>query len=376
MVQFYPFQKKLWLLVLAGGIGYSGLTQTSPCGPLVENFNTASNGMAGFSSSTLHTTEPGFTYATTGQNSGFLQRCAVPSGGTTFEIISPTYISFASQTTIGYGFELSGPVAVSNVIAYLLYVDNNNKTNSVFMASITPTYTGTGNNTLATVCQTFDVSTVTGFTPGEAYQIVLDITAAQSSNNNQCIVFDNFRTTGTFSNAPLPVTFTGFGAKKLETGIQLIWNVANERGVQTYIVEKSTTGREFTQLGQVPASNSTAYSFLDNSASSGINFYRIKEVDIDGKFRYSTIVRLNLDKTIVLKAYPSPAKDEVTIEHALANKGTLSLTTADGRIVKQIDIIPGLNQSIINISSLKAGLYIVRFVNENGGIEITKLIKE
>jgi hypothetical protein len=244
------------------------------------------------------------------------------------------------------------------------------------MGSLTPSYSGTGSNALATICQTFDITNVTGFTPGEAYRVILDFTSAQSSNNNQCIVFDNFRTTGTNAAASLPVAFTGFGIKKTESGIQLTWNVAGERDVQSYLIERSTNGNNFTKLGEVAASNSTAYSFVDNQPVNGLAFYRIKETDADGKFKYSTIVRLNLDKNIVLKAYPSPAKDQVTIEHPVSNKGILSITTTDGRVVKQMDTKPGLNQTVINISNLKAGLYVVRFLNENRQTETVKLIKQ
>src|SRR4029078_52972 len=117
------------------------------------------------------------------------------------------------------------------------------------------------------------------------------------------------------------------------------------------------------------------YSFMDNQPVNGLAFYRIKETDADGKFRYSTIVRLNLNRNLSLRAYPLPAKDQVTIEHAVTGKGTLSITTTDGRLVKQMDVKPDLDQSIINISNLKAGFYIVRFVN-GSHIESIKLVKE
>ena len=99
-------------------------------------------------------------------------------------------------------------------------------------------------------------------------------------------------------------------------------------------------------------------------------------MDIDGKSKYSPIVRLNLDRNISLRAYPSPATSEVTIEHSATAKGTLSITTTDGRIVKQIEVKPQMTQSFINTSTLKAGLYVVRFVTAEGKIQTTKLVKQ
>lgn len=375
MEQLYPLRKALAAAVFVF-LGYTADSQTSPCGPIVENFNNTGGTMAGFSSSTLLSSAPGFTFGVTGQN-GFLQRCNIASAGTAYFIVSPTYQSLASQTSIGWGFTLSGDVEASQVDAYVQYIDNTGNINSVSIYTNTSTpYTGSGANRQLVICETTDISTITGFTAGEAFRIVIQLTAASSSNNNQCMIFDDFRVTGTIAQAPLPVTFVGFGVKKTDAGVELVWNVAGERDVQSYVVERSTTGGNFASLGEVTATSATSYSFVDIRPVNGVTFYRIKEVDIDGKFKYSTIVKLNLSNHYSLRVYPSPAKDEVTIEHASTNKGTLSITTSDGRVVKQMDVIPELNQTIINVSSLKAGLYIVRFVNAGGQAETTKLIKE
>ena len=372
MEQLYPL-RRIAVLLTASVLSYSAIAQT--CGPIVENFNNTGGTMAGFTSSTMLSPEPGFTFGQTGQN-GYLQRCGIPSAGTTYFIVSPTYQPIGTPAFVGYGFELSG-ITVSSISVYFQYIDNNNLTNSVLDTTFTnPAYTGSGGNTTLAICDSFLLSRATGFTPGERYRIVIQLTASSASNNNQCIVFDNFRTTGSVSAAPLPVSFIGFGAKKTSKGIELIWNVAGERDVQTYVVERTSTGNDFTELGQVAANNSAAYSFLDNQPANGQIFYRIKEVDIDGKYRYSTIVRLNLNQSISLRAYPSPAKDNVTIEHSVTSKGTLSITTTDGRLVRQISVKPELSQAVIDISSLKAGLYIVRFANGAGHTETAKLIKE
>lgn len=373
MEHFYSL-RKIAVLFTTSLITYSAIAQ-SVCGPIVQNFDNTGGSMAGFTSSTFLSSSPGFVYGQTAQD-GYLQRCDISSAGTVFTITSPTYQSTPLQTYVGYGFELSGQVAVSIVDVYVQFIDDDNKVTTVFDSQITPVYTGSGSNAVAAICDSFLLARATGFTAGESYRFVFQITSATSSNNNQCIIFDDFRTTGGAAAAPLPVSFIGFGAKKLDAGIQLIWNVAGERDVVSYQVERSTNGRDFIKLGEVAANNSTAYSFIDRQPATGLAFYRIKETDIDGKYKYSTIVRLNLDISFGLRAYPSPAKDLVTIEHAITSKGRLTITTTDGRIIKQIDIKPNLSQSVINISSLKAGLYIVRFVNGNSQTETTRLIKE
>jgi hypothetical protein len=374
MQQFYSL-RKLALMLCATFLGYSAISQTSPCGQVVENFDATGGSMAGFSSYVDNSTAAGFSYQQTGPN-GYLQRCGIPASGSTYQLVTPTYQSAASQTVAGYGFELSGAVNVSTIIVHFEYVDNTNTVNSILAGFVMPSYSGSGGNSMATICNTFSFVGLPGFTPGEAYRFRFEIVAGSSSNNNQCITFDNFRTTGFRSNASLPVTFSAFGAKQTSKGIELIWNVAAEQDVQTYIVERSSTGADFSKLGEVAASKQTAYSFLDNQPVAGNAFYRIKEVDIDGKSKYSPIVRLNLDRNIALRAYPSPATSEVTIEHSATDKGTVSIVTTDGRIVKQIEVKPQMTQTFVNTSTLKAGLYVVRFVGADGKTQTTKLVKQ
>lgn len=376
MEQVYSSLKKSILLFIFGSIGYAGFAQ--PCtAPLVQDFNNTGGTMAGFTSTIFLSTAPGFTYGSTGPN-GYLQRCNIPTPGAEYLIYSPTYQTLTTQTTIPWGFTLRGDVEASKVEVFVQYIADPGTPAiavSVYENSSTP-YNGSGANRQLTVCETTPMNTLSAFNSGEPFRIVIKITAETASNNNQCIIFDDFRVGGTAAQAPLPVSFVGFGAKKIESGIELIWNVVGETDVLSYQVERSTNGRDFIKLGEVAASNSTAYSFMDKQPANGLAFYRIKEVDIDGKYKYSTIVRLNLDISFGLRAYPSPARDLVTIEHAVSSKGKLSITAADGRVVRQIDIKPDLSQTVVNVSGFKAGLYIVRFTNGNGQTETTKLIKE
>ena len=375
MIHLYPVLRKKAalfssILVLTGS---SLFAQTGTCGPIVENFT---NGSAGFSSSTLNSTAPGFTYATQASN-GFLQRCSVSSPGTVYEITTPTYQTLNGQTTVGYGFELSGQVAASNVTVFLQYFDNANNINTVQVANFAPTYIGGGSNATATICQNFNISSYTGFTVGDRYRFVIQVTSSTASNSNQCIVFDNFRTTGGTNAAPLPVTFTGFVARKSGNSVQAIWNVAGERDVLRYEVERSTNGRDFTLAGTVTATGAAAYSFTDNQPISGVSFYRVRNVDVDGKFRYTAIVRVNTADRIAIKAFPQPVRGQLTIEHpAISGKGNITVTSASGQVIRRMDVKGDDTQTIIDLSSAQSGIYIVRFDNGNGTVEQLKVVKQ
>ncbi|MES2882363.1 MAG: T9SS type A sorting domain-containing protein, partial [Bacteroidota bacterium] len=351
--------------------------QNMPCGPVAENFNT-SGGMAGFTSSTVNSTSAGFSFSQQGQN-GFLQRCAVPSGGTVFEITTPTYQTFASQTAVGYGFDLTGAVIVSRTVVLLQYRDNTGNINSVEVANFAPSYDATGGGGLAAECRSVAINSYTGFTPGEAYRFIFQFTAASSSQNNQCIVFDNFRTTGSNSAIILPVSFTGINAKRLKNSVEIIWNVAGEKEVARYEIERSSNGSDFSKVGEVAATGGAGYFFNDVHPFSGVTFYRIKNVDADGKTKYSGIVKLkeNSASSGSMKVYPNPATTHLIAEHGtIAANAKLKIIAPDGKTIKTILPNNGVANTQLDVSSLSPGMYIIKLEDVNGKVRTTFFVKQ
>ncbi len=380
MNHVYPFLKNQALLIGSAVLSLFGslnLNAQSICGPIMEDFNNTGGSTAGFYSSTVGPSPTvGFTYGTDGVN-GYLQRCAIPSGGTTYEIITPTYQTLASQTAVGYGFELNGDVIISLANVYLDYTDNTGTVNTVFITQFVPSYTGGASGTVAEECRLLDMSSYAGFTPGDRYRFVFQFIVSSSSSASECVIFDNFRTTGVEALIPLPVTFTGFTARKAGNAVQLNWTVAQEKDVAHYEVERSSNGKDFVKIGEVPATESSSYSFTDHQPGSAVSFYRVRNMDLDGRFKYTTIARVNLEKNVSLRAYPQPAINEVTLEHAqLETPGTLTLTSSTGQAIRSIPVVPGSGQTRVNIGDLKAGWYLVRFNDGNGRSESIKLLKQ
>lgn len=378
MNQFYSSSAKT-LLTLSLCTLFSASTlhaQTSPCGPVVENFNATNGTTAGFTSSAVNSTAAGFTYGQTGGN-GYLQRCAIPSGGSVYELTTPTYQTLASQTAVGFGFELSGIVSVSRVVTLLQYVDNTGTVNTVEVANFTPIYDAPAGTGVARECRTVAINTYTGFTPGESYRFIFQFTASSASNASQCIVFDNFRTTGTNAQAPLPVTFTNVNVRRTGNQAQLIWNVAGEREVALYEVERSSDGRNFVKIGEVSALNHSAYAFTDAQPLQGLSFYRVRNVDIDGKSKYSYVVRYNANRVSAsLQLYPNPVKGDAVVEHnELAQNARFSIIDMNGRILKTIVPLQGVTNTRINLGSLTTGTYVLRIENGGGYAETISFVK-
>jgi hypothetical protein len=175
---------------------------------------------------------------------------------------------------------------------------------------------------------------------------------------------------------PLPVHFARVDVKAVNAGVGLTWYIDMQENVKGYEIQRSGDGRGFNSIGFVDASLEKSYSFVDNKPLA-TGFYRIKSVDNDGKYMYSIVVVFKGGQFAVpMKAYMS-SKNTLTVQHNEAVSGSLlSISSADGRLVKSQVPNSGSQQSTVDLSTAKPGLYLVRFENGTGGAETLKVIKQ
>lgn len=174
---------------------------------------------------------------------------------------------------------------------------------------------------------------------------------------------------------PLPVTFVSFTGRKAEGGTQLSWNVAGESNVKGYDVERKTAGGQFAKIGHVAATGSTTYTFTDAATQKGVVFYRLKNVDGDGRFAYSTVLSFKNGAGVVV--LPTVVTGKTTVLHDAAGAGAyISLSTADGRQVKVQRPQAGSAQTTVDMTGLRAGMYLLRWSDGAGHTETVKLVKQ
>lgn len=171
-------------------------------------------------------------------------------------------------------------------------------------------------------------------------------------------------------NVPLPVTYTHIEAAKRDNASLVTWGTAFETNSVGYNVERSNDGKTFTKIGfqnsKAVNGNSNSvleYSFTDAKPFAGINYYRLKQVDKDGKSEYSKIVSVSFDNAQTVKVYPNPATSMVTVDATSVR--SIGLYNVLGQIVNA-PVTYGSSSHSINTSGLAKGSYTLRIVTDNG----------
>jgi hypothetical protein len=288
---------------------------------------------------------------------------AEASQTTTYNLTTPSYSTFTN--TLNVRFSLAGNAKVASYTIYL-----QTATGTTSLATITD-----GANGLSGV-QCLQVSGLS-LTPATAFRFLIAFTTDGGMDGEGSINFDDFQISPVIAAAvPLPVRFSSFNAKSMSGGVALTWNVEAEENLSGYVIERSQDGRSFSKIGYVDAASQRSYSFTDNRPLASA-YYRIKSVDADGKYMYSTTLSLRGgNASVLLKAFMS-GQNTLTVQHDAALSGTrISISSADGRLIKSLAPVSGSQQTTTDLSSAKAGLYLVRFDNGTGAAVTLKVIKQ
>ncbi|HEU4471416.1 MAG TPA: T9SS type A sorting domain-containing protein [Flavisolibacter sp.] len=188
-------------------------------------------------------------------------------------------------------------------------------------------------------------------------------------NSDLAFVAYNNRSVNFQSQSALPVQYSFFKGSLSAGKSMLSWQTVSEKDASHFIVERSQDGNSFRALDSVAARNGNGvndYSYIDARPSAGSNYYRLKQVDNDGRFSYSSIVRLDpaAQSRPVARLYPNPAKDRLHIDHpAAAGRETIAVYSQSGILMQQQQPARSAVQTKIDIHTLKPGLYYLVFQN-------------
>ncbi len=177
---------------------------------------------------------------------------------------------------------------------------------------------------------------------------------------------------GGFTSVVLPVELSNFQVKRSQTSALLSWATASEKDNAVFHIEQSTNGTDFQTVSQVKGHGTTsvsnAYNFEHKTPSVGINYYRLKQVDLNGASTYSAVRSIVFGKS-GLAVKNRLARDIVNVVTSDDTATPLSIFNVAGQQVLNVKV---QGEQSINISNLPAGLYIIR----TGTGEVARFVKE
>jgi len=171
----------------------------------------------------------------------------------------------------------------------------------------------------------------------------------------------------------LPVALTSFRANTVANKeIQLNWTTESETDNQFFIIERSVDLRNYELIGQAAGNGTTEltnyYQLLDKQPIRGDNYYRLKQVDSDGTYSYSNIIKATIEvRNEDIFLYPNPTLNELSIDlpNAAIGKVSIEIFNVNGKLVF-IENLEQNNVSKININpTLAPGIYFLRLRTKN-----------
>ena len=177
---------------------------------------------------------------------------------------------------------------------------------------------------------------------------------------------------------PLPVKLTSLVANAISNeDVELNWQTASEQQSDYFIVERSTDGNSYKELGMVDAAGNSrkprSYSFVDRSIDkTGVLYYRLKQVDFGGKFTYSKVVSVQLGQTVKtltsadVSLYPVPADNLLMIEVKNPSVLTNPAITFYDMFGKEVTLNTTYESGkwMVQTDELRSGIYLINITNQ------------
>lgn len=188
----------------------------------------------------------------------------------------------------------------------------------------------------------------------------------------------------------LPVEFSMIDVRNTNCeSVDVVWQTQSEINNDGFFIERSIGSvNNFESLdfvkGRGNSNQEQSYSFADDIIGQGLAgniYYRIKQVDIDGRYDYSEIVSIKLDcnniERLVINAYPNPTMDELYIDFKSGNQDVQNIIVKNSlnQLVETIERKDN-DQIIIDMTKYTAGIYYVQIVDVSSNVIYSdKIIK-
>jgi hypothetical protein len=187
------------------------------------------------------------------------------------------------------------------------------------------------------------------------------------------------------SNAQLPVSFTSLTASAIGNNVKLDWSTISESNNKGFDVMRSTDGVKWSPLGFVAGAGNSAvkntYTYSDANLNAGLYYYRLRQVDFDGKSALTNIVTANVTAkpiTSLGQNYPNPLRGNTVIKYSVSQNAHVRITVYDlnGRVVKVAEDVQrkaGNYTFVLDASMMNSGIYYYK-MEANGYTATRKMV--
>ena len=164
----------------------------------------------------------------------------------------------------------------------------------------------------------------------------------------------------------LPIELTSFQAQKIKQQVLLSWETAIEINNDYMAIERSKDGRTFQEMGRMQGAGTTntpqRYTYLDENPFMGTNYYRLRQVDFDGRATYHEVVAVNMASANQIRILPNPVNDFTTLQltEVLETEGQVLIYDMMGKVAFETRLAAGQSSIEIDLSFLANGSYIIR----------------
>lgn len=168
------------------------------------------------------------------------------------------------------------------------------------------------------------------------------------------------------SGGVLPIRLTQLSAKALDNFTSLSWQTATEQDNDYFSIERSANGQSYREIGQVKGAGTSYepkdYTFTDERPLPGKNYYRLRQVDFDGKYSYSPVVTAVFGSARTLTLAPVPANESLSLqlEKGFEQDGTWQVFDMNGRQLLDGKLPAETKEKALDVSSLPEGAYVLR----------------
>jgi Secretion system C-terminal sorting domain len=177
---------------------------------------------------------------------------------------------------------------------------------------------------------------------------------------------------------PLPLKFISYTVSIPLLGggrgglVQNSWATASEINVSHFNILRSENGKDFKIIGNTNAKGFSynQYSFIDETPSEGLNYYKIMSVDKDGRTQYSEVKNVSLNKKNGISIFPNPCKDYVNI--SCIGMKEINVLNQFGQVVKQLKV--SSEKLIVDTKALPKGLYLLQIITTKNYVYNEKFI--